>query len=90
MDLGLVVDRKTGRRFMDEHAGRKIKSDALFKVIGTDENYPIAVCDDSIVKAINPSFVKLPLEMGTVKKFDTLEALADHFGVKKDAILEEV
>ena len=90
MDLGLVVDRKTGRRFMDEHAGRKIKSDALFKVIGTDENYPIAVCDDSIVKAINPSFVKLPLEMGTVKKFDTLEALADHFGIKKDAFLEEV
>ena len=24
MDLGLVVDRKTGKRFMDEHAGRKI------------------------------------------------------------------
>ena len=90
MDLGLVVDRKTGKRFMDEHAGRKIKSDALFKVIGTDENYPIAVCDDAIVKAINPSFVKLPLEMGTVKKFDTLEQLADHFGIKKDAFLEQV
>ena len=41
MDLGLVVDRKTGRRFMDEHAGRKIKSDALFKVIGTDEKQSI-------------------------------------------------
>ena len=81
MDLGLVVDRKTGRRFMDEHAGRKIKSDALFKVIGTDENYPIAVCDDSIVKAINPSFVKLPLEMGTVKKFDTLKDLAAGYGI---------
>ena len=90
MDLGLVVDRKTGKRFMDEHAGRKIKSDALFKVIGTDENYPIAVCDDAIVKAINPSFVKLPLEMGTVKKFNTLEELADHFGIKKDAFLAEV
>ena len=48
----LFLDRH-GKRFMDEHAGRKIKSDALFKVIGTDENYPIAVCDDSIVKAIN-------------------------------------
>lgn len=90
MDLGIVVDRKTGKRFMDEHAGRKIKSDAEFKVIGTDENYPIAVCDDAIVKAINPSFVRLPLEMGTVKKFDTLEALADHFGIKKDAFLAEV
>jgi len=90
MDLGLVVDRKTGKRFMDEHAGRKIKSDALFKVIGTDENYPIAICDDAIVKAINPSFVKLPLEMGTVKKFDTLEQLADAFGIPKQALLDEV
>lgn len=90
MDLGLVVDRKTGKRFMDEHAGRKIKADALFKVIGTDENYPIAVCDDAIVKAINPSFVKLPLEMGTVKKFDTLEELADYFKINKAPFLEEV
>ncbi len=90
MDLGLVVDRKTGKRFMDEHAGRKIKADALFKVIGTDENYPIAVCDDAIVKAINPSFVKLPLEMGTVKKFDTLEALADYYKINKAPFLEEV
>ncbi len=90
MDLGLVVDRKTGQRFMDEHAGRKIKSDALFKVIGTDENYPIAVCDEAIVQAINPAFVKLPLEMGTIKKFNTLEELADHFGIKKDAFIEQV
>lgn len=90
MDLGMVVDRKTGKRFMDEHAGRKIKSDAILKVIGKDENYPIAVCDDAIVKAINPSFVKLPLEMGTVKKFNTLEELADAFGIKKDAFLAEV
>ena len=90
MDLGLVVDRRTGKRFMDEHAGRKIKADAIFKVVGKDENYPIAVCDDAIVKAINPSFVKLPLEMGTVKKFNTLEELADAFGIKKDAFLAEV
>ena len=90
MDLGVVVDRKTGKRFMDEHAGRKIKSDALFAVIGQDENYPIAVCDQTIIDAINPSFVKLPLRMGTVKKFDSLEALADHFGIKKDAFLAEV
>ena len=30
------------------------------------------------------------LKTGVVKKFDTLEALADHFGIKKDAFLEEV
>ena len=66
----------SGKRFMDEHAGRKIKSDALFNVIGKDENYPIAIASEEIVKAINPSFVKLPIEMGTVKKFNTLEELA--------------
>ena len=90
MDLGLVVDRKTGRRFMDEHAGRKIKSDALFNVIGKDENYPIAIASEEIVKAINPYFVKLPIEMGTVKKFNTLEELADYFKINKAPFLEQV
>lgn len=90
MDLGLVVDKKTGKRFMDEHAGRKIKADAEFKVIGKDENYPIAVCDDAIVKAINPAFVELPMKMGTIKKFNTLEELADYFHINKAPFLEEV
>ena len=90
MDFGIVVDRKTGKRFMDEHAGRKIKSDALFSVIGTDENYPIAIADDRIVKSINPAFVKLPLEMKTVKIFNTLEELADFYKMPKDAFLEQV
>lgn len=90
MDLGIVVDRKTGKRFMDEHAGRKIKADALFAVIGKDENYPIAIADDAIVKSVNPNFVKLPLEMGTVKKFDTLEALADYWKIPKDELLAQV
>lgn len=90
MDFGIVVDRKTGNRFMDEHAGRKIKSDALFNVIGADENYPIAVANEDIVKAINPAFVKLPIEMGTVKKFNTLEELADHFKINKKPFLEQV
>ena len=56
MDFGIVVDRKTGKRFMDEHAGRKIKSDALFNVIGKDENYPIAIASEEIVKAINLNY----------------------------------
>lgn len=68
----------------------KIKSDALFNVIGKDENYPIAIASEEIVKAINPSFVKLPIEMGTVKKFNTLEELADYFKINKAPFLEQV
>lgn len=90
MDLGIVVDRKTGKRFMDEHAGRKIKADALFSIIGKDENYPIAICDQEIVDSVNPAFVKLPIEMKTVSKFDTLEALAKHYGIPEKPFLEQV
>lgn len=90
MDLGIVVDKKTGKRFMDEHAGRKIKSDALFKVIGQDENYPIGICDQSIIDAINPGYTELALKAGAARKFDTLEAIADAYNIPKAAFLEEV
>lgn len=42
------------------------------------------------MKSINPNFVKLPLEMGTVKKFNTLEELADYFKINKKPFLEQV
>jgi flavocytochrome c len=90
MDLGIVVDKKTGKRFMDEHAGRKIKSDALFKVIGRDENYPLGICDQSIIDAINPGYTQLALKAGAVKKFDTLDAIADAYGMPKAPFLEQV
>ena len=34
--------------------------------------------------------MKKLVEPNIVSKYDTLEALADHFGIKKDAFLEEV
>jgi len=67
---GLTVDPKTGKRFMDEHAGRKIKADACFKVIAESEkndNYPVNVCDSQAVAARNPVYTSRPLEAGVVK-----------------------
>lgn len=37
-DCGAVVDRKTGLRFMNGHAGNKIKFDFLFEVIVGADN----------------------------------------------------
>ena len=34
--------------------------------------------------------MKLPIEMGTVKKFNTLEELADYFKINKAPFLEQV
>ena len=90
---GLTVDPKTGKRFMDEHAGRKIKSDACFKVIGESEkndNYPVNVCDSQAVAARNPVYTSRPLEAGVVKKFDTLEELAKAYNLPLEPFLKTV
>lgn len=89
-DYGMVVNPKTGKRFMDEHAGRKIKTDAMLNVIGNDENYPLAVFDTDAIAAINPAYTKAPLEQGTAKPFSTLDELADHYKMDKAAFKAEV
>ena len=48
------MNPKTGKRFVNELAGRQPKTEAMFAVIGKDENYPIAIASEEIVKAINP------------------------------------
>ena len=90
---GLTVDPQTGKRFMDEHAGRKIKADACFKVIGESEkndNYPVNVCDSQAVAARNPVYTSRPLEAGVVKKFDTLEELAKAYNLPLEPFLKTV
>ncbi|MCD8212752.1 MAG: flavocytochrome c [Campylobacter sp.] len=87
---GITVNPKTGKRFMNEHAGRKIKSDACFSVIGKDENYPINLCDQQAVDARNPIYTSRPLEIGVIWKFDTLDALAAHFKIPAAALKESV
>lgn len=90
---GLTVDPKTGKRFMDEHAGRKIKADACFKVIAESEkndNYPVNVCDSQAVAARNPVYTSRPLEAGVVKKFDTLEEFAKAYNLPLEPFLKTV
>ena len=87
---GLTVNPKTAKRFMNEHAGRKIKSDACFAVIGKDENYPINICDQQAVDARNPIYTSRPLEAGVIWKFDTIDALAAHFKMDAATLKETI
>ena len=83
---GITVNPKTGERFMNEHAGRKIKADACFAVIGKEENYPVNICDSQAVAAQNPIYTSRPLEIGVIWKFDTIDALAAHFKIPADKL----
>ena len=61
---------------MNEHAGRKIKCDAIFKVMAegaNNDNYPVNICDQAAVDANNPLYTSKGVESGSIKKFNTLE-----------------
>ena len=92
-DYGLTVDPKTGKRFMNEHAGRKIKTEAIFKCMAESENndnYPVNICDQAAVDANNPVYTSKGVEAGSIKKFNTLEELAKFYKIPLEPFLKTV
>ena len=87
---GIMVDKRTGRRFVNELADRKARSDAILKQL--DENgkpvYPICFTDSVGVKQAQT--LKNGLKYGVIKKFDTLGELADAYGIPKEALIKQV
>jgi flavocytochrome c len=82
---GIVVDPDTGRRFVNELGDRKVVSDALLAV-----GHPCVGIADS--KAVESQGWDLGrgLKKGVVRKFDTLEGLAEFYGISPDELSNEV
>lgn len=86
----MTVDAKTGRRFVNEIADRKIRSDAMLK-LRDDKNNPMPpILITSLEHAQeHPSYKKV-LKYGVGWKFDTLEALAKHFNIPLAPLTKQV
>ncbi len=72
---GLWVDTKTGKRFVNELADRKIRADAIIRV----GNKCIAFTDAygySLGQKLIAESLPVLIERGVVKKYETLEAMA--------------
>ncbi|WP_423841358.1 flavocytochrome c [Wolinella succinogenes] len=87
---GISVDPKTGKRYMNELADRKIRADHMFAVIGKDENYPINLCDSQAIERLLPDHYEKALKAGILKKFNTLEELAQHYKMPVEAFKKTV
>ena len=89
--FGIMVDPKTGKRFMNELGDRRTRSMAMFNVIGDPEhpNYPITIADsqDGVLAA---QTLEKCLERNVVLKFDNLEGVADHFNIPESALNEQI
>lgn len=86
---GLWIDTKTGKRFVNELADRKIRADAIIRVgnkcIAFTDAYGYSLGE----KLIAESLPKL-MERGVVKKYETLEEMAAAHHCPVEPLKEEI
>jgi succinate dehydrogenase/fumarate reductase flavoprotein subunit len=76
-----MVEKNTGKRFVNELADRKTRADAMLAHTDKKGNpvYPIIVTDSN--GASHASKLDKALETGVVKKFNSLQEVASHYGI---------
>jgi succinate dehydrogenase/fumarate reductase flavoprotein subunit len=86
---GLWIDTKTGKRFVNELADRKIRADAIIRV----GNKCIAMTDAygfSIGQKLIAESLPVLMERGVVKKYETLEEMAAAYSCPIEPLKETI
>lgn len=84
---GLMINPKTGKRFFKETGNRKERADAIMAI-----GDPVIIMGDSyaVPKKVVPRMLEKGMEIGAIKKFDTLEDLAKNYNIPVDIFKQEV
>lgn len=82
--FGIMVDPKTGKRFVNELADRKVRADAIIKT----GHWAVGIADKNGSK-YSDKLDKM-LARGIVKQFNTLDELAQAFKVNSAELQEQV
>lgn len=84
---GVMINPKTGKRFFKETGNRKERADAIL-LLGN----PAVILGDSyaVNKQVVPHALKGGMEVGAIKKFDTLDDLAKAYGMPVDVFKAQV
>ncbi|MRR31354.1 flavocytochrome c, partial [bacterium] len=86
---GLWVDTKTGKRFVNELADRKIRADAIIRVGNKCIAFTDAYGYDTGGKMVAEAIQKLR-ERGVVKEYDTLEQMAAAYNCPTEPLKETI
>lgn len=89
--LGVAVDVRNGKRFMNEMADRKTRADAEYVILReAPKAYPVVIGTyNTFGEQIYPQIEK-GIQGGVMKKFDTLDALAANYKIPADALKETI
>jgi flavocytochrome c len=84
---GPMIDPAKGKRFFKETGNRKERADAIILL-----GHPVIIMGDAyaVPKQVFPNALQKGMEIGAIKKFDTLEALAKEYNIPFDAFQQEV
>ncbi len=86
---GIMVDVRTGKRFCNELADRKARTDAILSLSENGKPvYPVCFVDSKAVDKAQT--LANGLKYNVIWKFETLDALADHFKIPREALVEQV
>ncbi|MCG8530835.1 MAG: flavocytochrome c [Desulfovibrionales bacterium] len=87
---GVMVDRSTGRRFVNELADRKTRADAMLKKISAagEPDYPIIVVDSKGAEAC-PTLDRC-LKYKVVGQFDSLEQVENFYKIPAGSLQKTV
>lgn len=87
--MGIMVDVRTGKRFCNELADRKARSDAILSQMENGRPvYPICFTDSKGVEKAQT--LRNGLKYKVIWQFNTLDELAAHFGMPVDALKAQV
>lgn len=84
---GLMVDPKTGKRFVNETGNRKVRSDAI---IATGHPAVIFTGEANMKKHVPPATITAGMGNGSIKKFASLSELAQAYGIDPKVLEESV
>ncbi len=91
---GITVDVKTGQRFFNEMADRKERADAIMTRVNSsgEPEYPITFVSQDAIDKYKGKFYTLEqcLKNGVVKKFASLNKLAEFYGIPAVKLNEQV
>ncbi|MEG0820686.1 MAG: flavocytochrome c [Burkholderiaceae bacterium] len=88
---GIMVDARTGQRFVDELADRKARSDAILTQVDAKTGKPVyPICFTDAIGAKDAQTLKNGLKYKVIHEFATLEALAQFYGMPAAGLKRQV
>lgn len=90
---GVMVDARTGKRFINELADRKIRSDAIIKIHKNPDGsltHPVVICDSVGASGTTKANVLRGVKKGVIKKFNTIKELAEFYKIPYDGVKKTI